>query len=63
MSNFKDVDKDPIRLAEYKERQREKLVLEEYYRLRSDYPDGNHGDLLNLATLKIKLRQGGVLET
>jgi len=63
MSNFKNVDKDPIRMVEYKERQREKAVLEEYYRLKADYPDGDHGDLLNLATLKIKLKQGGVLET
>jgi len=59
MSDFKNVDEDPVRFAEYKERQREALVLEEYYKLTSTYPRSNSEDLLKLATFKIKLRQGG----
>ena len=37
--NFKGVDKDPARMAEYKERQRMSLVLEEYYKLKTEYED------------------------
>ena len=46
---FKDVDKDPIRMAEYKERERMSLVLEEYYKLRSDYKDMDEVKLFILA--------------
>jgi hypothetical protein len=59
MSNFKNVDQDPERLAEYKERQREKLVLEEYYKLTAKYPMSNSEDLLKLATLTVRNKQEG----
>jgi len=59
MSEFKNVDEDPKRMAEYKERQRQKLVLEEYYKLTSKYPKGNPEDLLKLATLTVRIKQEG----
>ena len=37
--NFKGVDKDPARMAEYKERQRMSLVLEEFYKLKTEYEE------------------------
>ena len=46
---FKDIDNDPIRMAEYKERERLAKVLEEYYKLKSEYKDMSEVELFVLA--------------
>ena len=46
---FKDIDNDPMRMAEYKERERLSRVLEEYYKLKSEYKDMSEVELFVLA--------------
>jgi len=47
---FKGVDEDKTRMAEYKDRLRMSLVLEQYYKLLSDYPSMPKGDAIKLAS-------------
>jgi hypothetical protein len=56
-SHDKDVFPDGRRSLEYKERLREALVLEEYYKLKSDYPDKEMGDLLILAAERTRAKE------
>lgn len=46
---FKNVDDDPTRMAEYRERQRMSLVVEEYYKLKTEYKTMDDKTLLVLA--------------
>ena len=56
---FKDVDQDPERMLEYKERLRLSLVLEEYYKLKSKYPMMGQGDLMYMASSNITDKEEG----
>ena len=49
IKKFKGVHEDPLRMAEYKERERLSKVLEEYYKLKSEYTDMSDVELFVLA--------------
>jgi len=56
---FKDIDQDPERMLEYKERLRLSLVLEEYYKLKAKYPMMGQGDLMYMASSNITDKEEG----
>jgi len=53
----KNVIPDNDRRMEYIERLRESLVMEEYYKIKSEYPDMKALDRLTLATERVKARE------
>ena len=53
----KDVIPDNDRRMEYIERLRESLVMEEYYKIKSEYPDMKALDRLTLAAERVKSRE------
>jgi len=59
-----NVDSNPSRMAEFKERLREKLVMEEYYKTLSKFPSMNQTDaMLHASTcVKEKADKGKALE-
>jgi hypothetical protein len=53
----KNVIPDNDRRMEYIERLRESLVMDEYYKIKSEYPDMLALDRLTLATERVKARE------
>ena len=53
----KNVIHDNDKRMEYIERLRESLVMEEYYKIKSEYPDMLALDRLTLATERVKDRE------
>ena len=53
----KNVIPDNDKRMEYIERLRESLVMEEYYKIKSEYPDMLALDRLTLATERVKARE------
>jgi hypothetical protein len=54
---LKNAFPDNRRRIEYQERLRKSLVMEEYYKLRADHPDKDQGELLILASKKIRAKE------
>jgi hypothetical protein len=54
---FKGVDKDPIRMAEYKNRERMSLLLEQYYKLKSEHAGLDEISLLTMANKILEAKE------
>jgi hypothetical protein len=55
--SLKNAFPDNRRRMEYQERLRKSLIMEEYYKLKSDYPDKDQGELLILASERIRAKE------
>jgi len=55
--DFQDVDKDTIRMAEYKNRERMSLLLEQYYKLKSEHAGLDEISLLTMANQILEAKE------